>query len=123
MSLLRTGFRATVLVLGGLGPLAAQDPIPVDSVLMLPELRVEVGRLRTGSVPITDVPFPVQIIGGSNLQGTTGSSVAQALTQAAGINHVFGAFGFPGLPHEKVMRSIELFATQVMPHFQEVPVA
>ena len=43
-------------------------------------------------------------------------------TQAAGINHVFGAFGFPGLPHEKVMRSIELFATQVMPHFQEVPV-
>ena len=44
-------------------------------------------------------------------------------TQAAGINHVFGAFGFPGLPHEKVMRSIELFATQVMPHFQEAPVA
>ena len=43
-------------------------------------------------------------------------------TQAAGINHVFGAFGFPGLPHEKVMRSIELFATQVMPHFREVPV-
>ena len=65
MSLLRTGFRATVLVLGGLNPLAAQDPIPVDSVLMLPELRVEVGRLRTGSVPIADVPFPVQIIGGS----------------------------------------------------------
>ncbi len=43
-------------------------------------------------------------------------------TQAAGINHVFGAFGFPGLPHEKVMRSIELFATEVMPHFREVPV-
>ena len=44
-------------------------------------------------------------------------------TQAAGINHVFGAFGFPGLPHEKVMRSIELFATQVMPHFQEAKVS
>ena len=43
-------------------------------------------------------------------------------TQEAGINHVFGAFGFPGLPHEKVMRSIELFATQVMPHFREAPV-
>jgi len=43
-------------------------------------------------------------------------------TQEAGINHVFGAFGFPGLPHEKVMRSIELFATQVMPKFREVPV-
>ena len=43
-------------------------------------------------------------------------------TQEAGINHVFGAFGFPGLPHEKVMRSIELFATKVMPSFREVPV-
>ena len=42
-------------------------------------------------------------------------------TQDAGINHVFGSFGFAGLPHEKVMRSIELFATQVMPHFQEAP--
>ncbi len=40
-------------------------------------------------------------------------------TQEAGINHIFGNFGFAGLPHEKVMRSIELFATQVMPHFQE----
>ena len=39
-------------------------------------------------------------------------------TQAAGINHVFGNFGFPGLPHEKVIRSIELFAKEVMPEFQ-----
>ena len=44
-------------------------------------------------------------------------------TQEAGINHVFGNFGFPGLPNEKVLRSIELFAKEVMPNFQEVPVA
>ena len=44
-------------------------------------------------------------------------------TQGAGINHVFGNFGFPGLPHEKVLRSIELFAKEVMPNFQEAPVA
>jgi alkanesulfonate monooxygenase SsuD/methylene tetrahydromethanopterin reductase-like flavin-dependent oxidoreductase (luciferase family) len=44
-------------------------------------------------------------------------------TQAAGIEHVFGNFGFPGLPHEKVMRSIELFAKEVMPHFRGAPVA
>ena len=44
-------------------------------------------------------------------------------TQAAGINHVFGNFGFPGLPNEKVLRSIELFAKEVMPNFREVPVA
>ena len=43
--------------------------------------------------------------------------------QEAGINHIFGSFGFPGLPHEKVMRSMELFATKVMPHFKEVPAA
>ena len=39
-------------------------------------------------------------------------------TQAAGINHVFGNFGFPGLPHEKVLRSIEMFAKEVLPEFQ-----
>jgi len=44
-------------------------------------------------------------------------------TQDRGINHIFGAFGFPSLPQEKVLRSIELFATQVMPHFQEVRVS
>ena len=43
--------------------------------------------------------------------------------QAAGINHVFGNFGFVGLPHWKVMRSIELFAKEVMPHFSEVAVS
>jgi len=40
-------------------------------------------------------------------------------TQDAGINHIFGNFGFPGLPHDKMMRSIELFATRVMPYFQD----
>ena len=39
-----------------------------------------------------------------------------------GINRIFGSFGFPGLPHEKVMRSIEMFATEVMPRFQDAPV-
>ena len=43
--------------------------------------------------------------------------------QAAGINHVFGNFGFVGLPHWKVMRSIDLFAKEVMPHFSEVAVS
>ncbi|PKB82834.1 MAG: hypothetical protein BZY88_03575 [SAR202 cluster bacterium Io17-Chloro-G9] len=42
--------------------------------------------------------------------------------QEHGINHIFGSFGFPGLPQEKVMRSIEMFATHVLPHFKEVAV-
>ena len=32
-------------------------------------------------------------------------------TQDAGIERIFGAFGFPGLPQWKVLRSIELFCT------------
>ena len=80
---------AIALILGVVVPLAAQDrvpQVPADSVLQLPELRVEIVRLRVGSVPVAEVPFPVQIIAGSNVRGATGSSVANALTGSAGIN-------------------------------------
>ena len=36
-------------------------------------------------------------------------------------NRIFSNFGFPGLPHDKTKRSLELFATEVMPHFKEAP--
>ena len=42
--------------------------------------------------------------------------------QSAGIEHVFGAFGFPGLPQWKVLRSLELFCKEVLPHFRGAPV-
>ena len=75
------------LVLGVWTPLAAQDaPVGADSVLTLPELRVEVVRLRTGSVPVADVPFPVQIITGPDVQGAAGASVASSLTSSPGVN-------------------------------------
>ena len=47
--------------------------------------------------------------------------VAERLEQvrAQGINHIFSSFGFPGLPHEKFIRSIEMFASEVMPNFKE----
>jgi outer membrane receptor protein involved in Fe transport len=72
-----------------LTPLGAQDrtlPVSPDSVVLLEELTVEVVRLRTGSVPLADVPFPVQIIGGASLRGTTGSSVGDALGGSAGVS-------------------------------------
>ena len=77
------------LVLGLVAPVTAQDrtpSVPTDSVLALPELRVEIGRLRTGSVPVAELPFPVQIIGGSDIRGGTGSSVADALAGSAGVS-------------------------------------
>jgi len=89
-----TSFRTVAVAVGwilaALSPAAAQDRtptpiVPADSVLALPELTVEIGRLRTGSVPIADVPFPVQIIGGSNSLGTPGSSITDALAGSAGV--------------------------------------
>lgn len=38
--------------------------------------------------------------------------------QAVGMAHIFDAFGFPGLPQWKLLRSIELFCTEVLPHFR-----
>ena len=85
----RTIGRAIGLALGLSSPLAAQDTpasAATDSVVALPELRVEVVRLRTGSVPVADVPFPVQIFAGSDVQGAAGASVANALRGSAGVN-------------------------------------
>ena len=78
----------SILTPYGLTPLSAQDrtpSVPPDSVLALPELTVEVVRLRTGSVPLADVPFPVQVIVGSNVRGGTGPSVGNALGGTAGV--------------------------------------
>ena len=80
---------AIAFVLRAFVPLAGQDStrqVTPDSVLRIPELRVEVGRLRTGSVPVAEVPFPVQIIAGSDVRGARGSSVANALTGLPGLN-------------------------------------
>jgi alkanesulfonate monooxygenase SsuD/methylene tetrahydromethanopterin reductase-like flavin-dependent oxidoreductase (luciferase family) len=44
-----------------------------------------------------------------------------SMVREKGINRIIASFGFPGLAHEKTMRSIELFATKVLPNFQEAP--
>ena len=38
-----------------------------------------------------------------------------------GINRIFSNFGYPGLEQWKVLRSIEMFCKEVMPHFREEP--
>lgn len=59
--------------------------------------------------------------GGSiNLRGSPEVVVERLFElRESGIGNVFGYFGFPGLSHAKRMRSIELFATRVAPHFRE----
>jgi alkanesulfonate monooxygenase SsuD/methylene tetrahydromethanopterin reductase-like flavin-dependent oxidoreductase (luciferase family) len=34
-----------------------------------------------------------------------------------GITSIFGTFGLPAMPHEKIVRALELFGTEVMPQF------
>ena len=41
-----------------------------------------------------------------------------ALIEQRGIRRVFAQFGFPGVPHGKVMRALELFGSRVMPQFR-----
>ena len=58
--------------------------------------------------------------GTRRLSGTPDMVIEQVEKfRAQGINHIFGWFGFPGMPHDKVMRSIDLFATKVMPAFAQ----
>jgi alkanesulfonate monooxygenase SsuD/methylene tetrahydromethanopterin reductase-like flavin-dependent oxidoreductase (luciferase family) len=44
-----------------------------------------------------------------------------AQVQEQGINRIFSQFGFPGVPHKKIMRALEMFGTEVMPQFREQP--
>ncbi|HLZ69666.1 MAG TPA: LLM class flavin-dependent oxidoreductase [Dehalococcoidia bacterium] len=44
------------------------------------------------------------------------------LTEAYGMNYLIFEVNFGGLPHENVMRSLELFAREVMPAFGDAPV-
>ena len=77
-------------------------------------------RLRRSPPDVVYTPIDVTSI--PSLIGTP-EVVAENLEKirALGINHIFSGFGFPGLPQEKTLRSLELFATEVMPHFKEAP--
>ena len=56
------------------------------------------------------------------LRGTPDMVIeAMHAVKEAGIERIFSNFGFPGLPHDKTKRSLEMFATKVMPHFKEAP--
>jgi len=43
------------------------------------------------------------------------------LRQETGLQHLIGWMRFGGLEHAKVLRSMELFAEKVMPHFRDLP--
>ena len=69
----------------GLAPASAQEPpdsIPTDSVLVLPELMVPIGRLRVGAVPTARTPFPVQTI---QVRGGSGGNLTSLMAALPGV--------------------------------------
>jgi alkanesulfonate monooxygenase SsuD/methylene tetrahydromethanopterin reductase-like flavin-dependent oxidoreductase (luciferase family) len=60
-----------------------------------------------------------------NTQGGTARLIGSPATVAErvaelcdmGITSIFGTFGLPGMPHEKIVRALELFGKEVMPRF------
>lgn len=58
--------------------------------------------------------------GSMNILGSPDVVVNRILElHSQGLGNIFGYFGFPGLPHAKRMRSIELFATEVIPKLKD----
>ena len=50
---------------------------------------------------------------------TTEITVREALRDAMGINHFNASFWFGDMEHDKVLRSMRLFAEEVMPRFKD----
>ena len=68
-------------------------------------------ELASGEASRTDVP---QLFGSPD----TVAKQVQALRDQ-GVEHIFGRFTIPGVPFERVQRSLELFATEVAPRFRD----
>ena len=76
---------AILAVSAGLAPARAQQPtdsVRTDSVLVLPDLTVSIGRLRVGAVPRSATPFPVQTI---DRGGGSARSLASAMASLPGV--------------------------------------
>ena len=77
---------ATLLLLGApLVPASAQEPpdsVAPDSVLVLSDVTVSIGRLRVGAVPAARTPFPVQTL---RIEGGSAESLTRRLAGLPGV--------------------------------------
>lgn len=81
-------------------------------------LRLEDWRNTRTQLPLT----PQHIFDHRAVMGTPEQCVAKIKKlQGEGIQYFGCNFAFGGMDHRKVMRSMELFAKEVMPHFSEAP--
>ncbi len=84
--------------------------------------RIDKGRAI--AVPFDNEPTEEELLERYFVMGTPKACVAKIkqIQEAMGINHFNASFWFGDLPQEKVLRSMTLFANEVMPALQEAPV-
>ena len=85
--------------------------------------RIEKGRAI--AVPFDNEPTTDELLDRYFVMGTPKSCVAKIrqIQDAMGINHFNASFWFGDLPQEKVLRSMTLFAEEVVPALQETAAA
>lgn len=92
---------------------------------MVGHLRAGTQRVENGRAiaePLPQEPTPEELLRESVLFGTP-EQVAERLWEyheVIGMNYVNCSFSFGSLPQARVLRSMELFATKVMPQFRAV---
>ncbi len=71
-------------------------------------------------MPFDDEPTTEQLLDKYFVMGTPETCIAKLkqLQEVMGISHFNANFWFGDLPREKVLRSMELFAEEVMPAFR-----
>jgi luciferase family oxidoreductase group 1 len=85
--------------------------------------RIEKGRAIP--VPYDNEPTGDELLDRYFVMGTPKACVAKIrqIQEAMGINHFNASFWFGDLPQEKILRSMTLFAEEVIPALQEAPVS
>ena len=84
-------------------------------------LHVDAGKARTDLTPRVDIEDDPDTLYQDWLFGTP-EIVAEKihhLTQRTGVTYLNCTFSLGQIPHQKVLKSMELFATKVMPHFKD----
>ena len=84
-------------------------------------LQVDAGRARADLTPGVDIEDDPEALYRDWLFGTP-EVVAEKihhLTQSTGMTYLNGTFSLGQIPHQKVLKSMELFSTKVMPQFRD----
>lgn len=106
------GFDSAWLGEHHLGP-EGMDHFP-NTILMCADLACHTNRIRLGQA--ANLLFDRNLLIGSPEYV---AEVIQELREVAGVDYLMTYTSMPWIPHEKVMRSIDLFASKVIPQLNK----